>query len=103
MDFIDLLRSALAGGRLEEPFSAADATRAVARTDWPLARVQSYLVRYCQGNLAAGIVLFERAAFGRYRLLTDGPRRLHAATGRRRSGPTRELNRTAPHPPGDPK
>ncbi len=103
MDLIDLLRTAIAGGRLGEPFSATEAAHAVAHGDWPLARVQSYLVRYCQGNLAAGIVRFERTAFGRYRLLTDGPRRLHLADGRRRGGTPRELSRTAPHPPGDPE
>jgi len=100
MDLIDLLRTAMANRRLGEPFSATEAARAVAHGDWPLPRVQSYLVRYCQGNLAAGIVLFERTAFGRYRLLCDGPRRLHPA-GPRRGGVPRDLNRTVPHPPGD--
>ena len=67
-----LLRDVIDSGRLHEPFSAAEATWAVDRQDWPVSRVHSFLVRYCSGNLAAGQLLFERVSFGRYRLLGRG-------------------------------
>ena len=119
MDLIDLLRDAIDDGRLEEPFTAGEAAFVVDRADWPLHRVQSYLVRYCQGNLAAGIVLFERAAYGHYRLLSDGPRKLRPTAGKRRGGVPRgrgdmpvdpqtgahlasDMSRVVPNPPGDP-
>ena len=74
MDFDDLLRQAIASGRLREPFSASDAARAFSHEDWPPARVHSFLVRHCLGNLAATKYRVERVSFGKYRLLTGGPR-----------------------------
>jgi hypothetical protein len=67
-----LLRDVIDSGRLRETFSAAEATWAVDRQDWPVSRVHSFLVRYCSGNLAARQLLFERVSFGRYRLLVRG-------------------------------
>ena len=71
---IELLRQAIASGSLREPFSPGEAAAAVAPAGWTLPRVRSHLVRHCQGNLAAPVVVYERVACGSYRLLADGPR-----------------------------
>lgn len=74
MSLDDLLREVIATGRLAEPFTASDATRAVGLDEWPLTKVQNYLARHCIGNLAATTLLVERVAYGKYRLIYDGPR-----------------------------
>jgi hypothetical protein len=74
MNLDDLLREVIASGKLQEPFSALEATRALSLDDWSLPRVHSFLVRHCIGNLAATTILVERVSFGRYRLIYDGPR-----------------------------
>jgi hypothetical protein len=74
MNLDDLLREVIASGKLHEPFSAMEATRALSLEDWSLPRVHSFLVRHCIGNLAASTLLVERVAFGKYRLIYDGPR-----------------------------
>ncbi|MGH9750876.1 MAG: hypothetical protein ACRD6R_13245 [Candidatus Polarisedimenticolia bacterium] len=95
MDLAGLLREAIASGRLGEPFSAREASDAVAHAGWTPSRVQSWLVRYCQGNLAAAVVAVERVAHGRYRLLTDGPRGTASSRGRgRRFGRDRDTSGT---------
>ena len=104
MDLPDLLRQAIASGKLKEPFSAREAARALALPDWPLRRVHSFLVRHCQGNLAACNHMVERTSYGEYRLLSDAPRVLPGPPGRmsfRR--PARRDNREASNPPGDPE
>ena len=75
MELAFLLKEAIATGRLAEPFSAVDAAGALSQPEWPPARVQSYLIRHCLGNLAAVSVDVERVAHGRYRL-TGHPGRL---------------------------
>lgn len=86
-----LLREAIAGGRLHEPFSATDATSAVGLEDWPQKRVHSFLVRHCHGNLAAIQIYFDRVSFGRYRLLgTDEITRRRPAPSMRRGWTRRE-------------
>jgi hypothetical protein len=74
MEFEELLRQAIAAGRLREPFSAGDAAAALSHEEWPPARVHSFLVRHCRGNLAATDYQVERVSFGKYRLLAGGPR-----------------------------
>jgi hypothetical protein len=74
MSLDHLLREMIASGRLAEPFTAAQAARAVNLDEWPLAKVQNFLARHCIGNLAASVLLVERVAYGRYRLIYDGPR-----------------------------
>lgn len=74
MSLDHLLRELIASGRLTEPFTAVQAARAVNLDEWPLAKVQNFLARHCIGNLAASILLVERVAYGRYRLIYDGPR-----------------------------
>ncbi|OLC53788.1 MAG: hypothetical protein AUH92_05215 [Acidobacteria bacterium 13_1_40CM_4_69_4] len=101
MDLPDLIREAIAGGRLCEPFSAREVARALSCPDWPVSRVHSYLVRYCMGNLAASQVLFERVRYGRYRLLYDGPRDLTPPPTKFRRRPTRIDKREDPTLPGE--
>jgi hypothetical protein len=97
VDLAGLLREAIASGRLGEPFTAREAYDAVAHAGWTPSRVQSWLVRYCQGNLAAPIVAVERVAHGRYRLLTDGPRGIASSRPRRsRAAPDRDRSGTLP-------
>jgi len=74
MSLDDLLREVIATGRLAEPFTASEAARAVSLDDWPLPKVQNFLARHCIGNLAASTLLVERVAYGKYRLIYDGPR-----------------------------
>src|SRR6267143_2356515 len=93
MDLPDLIREAIATGRLREPFSAREAARAVSSPEWPLSRVHSFLVRYCMGNLAASQVLFERVTYGRYRLLYDGPREFIPPPTKFRRRPDRKSTR----------
>ena len=69
MELATFLRGAVAAGRLSEPFTAAEAARALAHPGWSRERVQSYLSRHCSGNLAANVVEVERVAHGRYRIL----------------------------------
>ncbi len=100
MNLESLLRMAIEHGRLREPFSAEDATRAVARADWPRKRVHSYLVRHCRGNLAAVAIYFDRASFGQYRLLgAEATARRRAASSGRRGWTRRESPN--PSPPTD--
>ncbi len=101
MDLPDLVREAIAGGRLREPFSARELTRALSHPDWPLTRVHSYLVRYCMGNLAARQVLVERVSYGRYRLLYDGPREIVPPPSKFRRRTTRMEKRDGPTLPGE--
>jgi hypothetical protein len=97
LDLADLLRQAIAAGRLGEPFTPKAAAAAVGRPEWTLHRVRSELVRHCQGNLAASIVRYERLAHGSYRLLADGPRLQGGDAGarpRRRARKPRDLEPT---------
>jgi hypothetical protein len=107
MDLPDLIREAIAAGRLREPFSAREATRAIDHPDWPRSRVHSFLVRYCMGNLAASQILVERVTYGRYRLLYDGPREFDPPPTKFRRRPARSQSRSErredPHLPGDPE
>jgi len=98
----DLIREAIAAGRLREPFSAREVTRALRNPDWPLPRVHSFLVRYCMGNLAASQILVERVRYGRYRLLYDGPRECVPPPTKFRRRPARSDRREDPHLPGEP-
>jgi hypothetical protein len=103
MSLDDLLREVIASGKLHEPFSATEATRAVALEDWPFQRVQSYLVRHCMGNLAATMFMVERVSFGKYQLIYDGPREATAEPSPR-PGPFGGVHRKgAPISPGDPE
>ncbi len=83
MDFLDLLREAIAAGRLREPFSTGEAAEGLAHREWPVERVRSFLVRYCEGNLAASRVVVERVTPGRYRIVPDAPRRRATGPGSR--------------------
>jgi hypothetical protein len=83
MDFLDRLKGAIEAGQLREPFTVREAVEGMSHPDWPLERVRSFLVRHCEGNLAASRVVVERVTFGRYRLVPDAPRR--RAPGPRRS------------------
>jgi hypothetical protein len=103
MDLPDLIREAIAAGRLLEPFSAREAAKAVQHPDWPLQRVHSFLVRHCMGNLAASQVLVERVMYGRYRLMYDGPRDHVPPPTKFRRRPTRSERREDPHLPGKPE
>jgi len=103
MDLPDLLREAIATGRLREPFSAREAARALSSPEWSLRRVHSFLVRYCMGNLAASQVLVERVAYGRYRLLYDGPRDFLPPPTKFRRRTTRIDKREDPTLPGESK
>jgi len=96
MSLDDLLREVIATGRLAEPFTASDAMRAVALDEWSLPKVQNYLARHCIGNLAATTLVVERVAYGKYRLIYDGPRD---------DGSSIVLSdrRTTPGSPGDPQ
>jgi len=68
MELSSLLKEAVVAGRLAEPFSAVEAAVALSHPEWSPARVQSYLIRHCLGNLAAASIDVERVAHGRYRL-----------------------------------
>jgi hypothetical protein len=103
MDLPDLIREAIAAGRLREPFSAREAARGLQNPDWPLPRVHSFLVRYCMGNLAASHVLVERVSYGRYRLVYDGPREYIPLPTKFRRRPVRSERREDPHLPGEPE
>ena len=101
MSLDDLLREVIATGRLAEPFTASDATRAVGLDDWPLNKVQNYLARHCIGNLAASTLLVERVAYGKYRLIYDGPR--EDQLERPEDGPQGPSRRSTPSTPGGPQ
>ena len=73
MNLNDLLREIIVSGKLIEPFTAVEATRALALEEWSIPRVHSFLVRHCMGNLAATTLVVERVSFGKYRLIYDGP------------------------------
>jgi hypothetical protein len=103
MDLPELIREAIAAGRLCEPFSAREVARVLECGDWPLSRVHSFLVRYCMGNLAASRVLVERVTYGRYRLLYDGPREAVPLPTKFRRRPARSDRREVPDPPGEPE
>ena len=103
MDLPDLIREAIATGRLREPFSAREAAKALRHPDWPPTRVASFLVRYCMGNLAASQVLVERVTYGRYRLLYDGPRDHVPPPTKFRRRTVRNDPREDPHLPGEPE
>jgi len=103
MSLDDLLREVIATGKLNEPFSAGEAARAISLEDWPLPRVQSFLVRHCMGNLAATTLLVERVSFGKYRLIYDGPREPIESTGPARGHLAGPLRREPPISPGDPE
>ena len=92
MGLENLLREAIANGRLREPFSPGDATEALGRADWSVKQVHSFLVRYCRGNLAARLVFVDRVSFGRYRLLGEGKE----SDGRSRSSARRGWVRRGP-------
>ena len=103
MSLDDLLREVIATGKLEEPFTASDAARAVSLIDWPLSRIQSFLVRHCMGNLAATMLLVERVSFGKYKLIYDGPREPVDTDGPVNGQMTGPLQREPPISPGDPE
>jgi len=103
MNLDDLLREVIAGGKLHEPFTAMDATRALSLDDWSLPRVHSFLVRHCIGNLAASTVLVERVSFGRYRLIYDGPREPDDGNGAGEGTVSGLTHRETPISPGDPE
>lgn len=103
MDLPDRIREAIASGRLREPFSARDVVRALSGT-WTVARVHSFLVRHCSGNLAASVVIVERVSYGRYRLLSDGPRGGPTTPHPFRRNPFASSDsREDPNLPGDPE
>ncbi len=103
MNFDDLLREVIASGRLNEPFSAVEATRALALQDWTMPRVQSFLVRHCMGNLAATTLLVERVSFGKYRMIYDGPRGDDGGAIGDLTASKESHHREPPNPPGDPE
>jgi len=103
MDLPELIREAIAAGRLCEPFSAREAAWSLQDPGWPLQRVHSFLVRHCMGNLAASQILVERVTYGRYRLLYDGPRSCDPQPTKFRRRTTPSLRREDPHPPGEPE
>lgn len=103
MDLPDLIREAIATGRLREPFSAREAATALENPGWPPQRVHSFLVRYCMGNLAASQIFVERVTYGRYRLVYDGPRELVTPSTKFRRRPARNERREGPLPPGEPE
>jgi hypothetical protein len=102
MSLDDLLREVIASGRLGEPFTASEATRAVSLDAWPLTKVQNYLARHCAGNLAATILLVERVSYGKYRLIYDGPRE-DGSDETPLAGPSRSAQGTTSGQPGEPK
>ncbi len=69
MSLPDLLREAIASGRLTELFSARQVSEVLCRPNWPPERVRDFLTRHCRGNLAAVRYYFERVRPGQYRLL----------------------------------
>jgi hypothetical protein len=99
----DLLREVIASGKLHEPFSAMEATRALSIDDWSLPRVHSFLVRHCIGNLAASTLLVERVTFGKYRLIYDGPREPADNNGTGEGAVNGSSHREPPISPGDPE
>jgi hypothetical protein len=101
MSLDDLLREVIATGRLAEPFTASDAARAVGLDEWPLNKVQNYLARHCIGNLAASTLLVERVAYGKYRLIYDGPREDDGT--RPDGGLEGPPRRSTPSSPGEPQ
>jgi hypothetical protein len=101
MSLDDLLREVIATGRLAEPFTASDVTRAVGLDEWPLTKVQNFLARHCIGNLAATTLLVERVAYGKYRLIYDGPR--EDEPPRFDHGPQGPSRRSTPSSPGGPQ
>jgi hypothetical protein len=103
MDLPDLIREAIAMGRLTEPFSAREAARALQNPAWPPQRVHSFLVRYCMGNLAASQIFVERVTYGRYRLVYDGPREHVSLPTKFRRRPARNERGEGPLPPGEPE
>ncbi len=103
MNLDDLLREVIASGKLHEPFSAMDATRALSLDDWSLPRVHSFLVRHCIGNLAASTLLVERVTFGKYRLIYDGPREPADDNGTGEGAVNGSSHREPPISPGDPE
>ena len=74
MSLDDLLREVITTGKLNQPFTAGEARQALSLEQWPLPRIQSFLVRHCMGNLAATTLLVERVGYGKYKLIYDGPR-----------------------------
>jgi len=102
MSLDDLLREVIATGRLAEPFTASDAARAVGLDEWPLTKVQNFLARHCIGNLAATTLLVERVAYGKYRLIYDGPRE-DGEFAPAEDGPTGPSRRSTPSSPGGPQ
>lgn len=102
MSLDDLLREVIVSGRLAEPFTAAEATRAVCLDDWPLPKVQNYLARHCIGNLAATVLLVERVSYGKYRLIYDGPREDIATLTPSEDGPKGPRRAASSGHPGEP-
>ncbi len=76
MSLPDLLKEAIASGRLTEPFTSRQVVQVLANPAWSIDRVRSFLARHCQGNLAASYCFFERLDFGQYRLLRETVRDL---------------------------
>ena len=103
MDLPDLIRHAIASGRLREPFTAREAEQALRSAEWPLPRLHSFLVRHCLGNLAASQIVVERVRYGRYRLLYDGPREYLSPPTKFRRRPVRSDRREDPRLPGEPE
>jgi hypothetical protein len=103
MSLDDLLREVVLTGRLAEPFTASDAARAISLDDWPIPKVQNFLARHCIGNLAATVMVVERVAYGKYRLIYDGPRDDSFRPTPPDGGPTRPSERTTSDHPGEPK
>ncbi len=83
MSLINLMKGAIASGKLTEPFTPRQVSEALCRPNWPPERVQHFLARHCQGNLAAFSYHFERVGSGQYRLLRE--------TGRDRNRPAGPL------------
>jgi len=103
MSLDDLLREVIASGKLREPFSAREATRAVSLDDWSLPRIHSFLVRHCIGNLAATTLLVERVSFGKYCLIYDGPREPDEDNVTCDGATNGSNHREPPISPGDPE
>jgi hypothetical protein len=103
MSLDDLLREIIATGKLQEPFTASDAARVLSQNDWPLPRIQSFLVRHCMGNLAATTLIVERVSFGKYKLIYDGPREPVDSAGPVYGQTNGPFRREPPISPGDPE
>ena len=66
MSFITSIREAVAAGRLNQPFRAADVKAAC--PGWANSTYSTFLSKHCQGNPGGNTVHFVWVARGLYRL-----------------------------------